>query len=180
METRFSFFKKPISNKYPNKSLSLLEVYGLIKGDEYEVTTDFLRGLVGKKEITEYKQTNFNYVTFSGVFRTRGANELIRHSNLICIDFDHIEEIGWLWDKLLIDEYFKTMLMFRSPSGHGIKWIVEIDIGGGSHLDWFLGIEAYIQKVYGISIDKSGKDIGRACFLCHDKNAYINPKLLTI
>lgn len=180
METRFSFFKKPIGNKYPNKSSSLFEVFNLIKGDKYEVVTDFLRGLVVKDEIAEYKQSNFDYVTFSGVFRTRVADELIRHSNLICIDFDHIKEIDWLWDKLLIDEYFETMLMFRSPSGHGIKWVVEVNIIENSHLDWFLGIEAYIKKVYGIDIDKSGKDVCRACFLCQDKNAYINPKLLTV
>jgi len=181
MEARFSFFKKPIgvTDKKPEKSTTLVEVYNLIKGETYEVLTEHLRELTGKKEIGDFKRNNLDFITFSGTFKTRFADQLIKHSNLICIDFDHIEDIDWLWDKLLIDEFFETSLMFRSPSGQGIKWVVEIDTEEATHLDWFLGIEAYIKKVYGINIDKSGKDVCRACFLCHDKNAYINPKLLT-
>ncbi len=33
----------------------------------------------------------------------------------------------------------------------------------------------YIAKTYGVAVDKSGRDLSRACFLPHDPNAYLNP-----
>ena len=35
----------------------------------------------------------------------------------------------------------------------------------------------YVRATYGIEVDKSGKDISRACFLPFDSKAYINPNL---
>jgi len=101
---------------------------------------------------------------------------LIKHSNLLCIDFDNIKDLDWLREKLLEDEYFETQLIFKSPSGNGLKWLISIDIEEYDHLTWFNSIEVYIDKMYGIKIDKSGKDVCRSCFLCHDKDAYINEK----
>ncbi|MFN5784539.1 MAG: BT4734/BF3469 family protein [Flavobacteriia bacterium] len=36
----------------------------------------------------------------------------------------------------------------------------------------------YLKHNYRIEADPSGKDISRACFLCHDPNAFIHPKHL--
>lgn len=41
-------------------------------------------------------------------------------------------------------------------------------------------IANYIKEVYKLEVDKSGKDIPRACFLPFDPEAYINPKYLQI
>ena len=38
----------------------------------------------------------------------------------------------------------------------------------------FHSVEYYIKHVYNIEIDKSGKDVCRACFICHDPEAKIN------
>ncbi len=69
-------------------------------------------------------------------------------------------------------------LLFTSPSGDGLKWIIPIDITTASHTDYFRAISNYVRQTYGIEADKSGKDISRACFLPHDSNAYLNPKYL--
>ncbi|MCQ2307586.1 MAG: hypothetical protein MJ000_08500 [Bacteroidales bacterium] len=37
-------------------------------------------------------------------------------------------------------------------------------------------IEPHIKQRYNIEIDRSGKDISRACFLPHDQNVFINTK----
>lgn len=95
-----------------------------------------------------------------------------------CLDFDHLDDIHFVRRKLLDDDYFETQLLFTSPSGNGLKWIVEIDPSKASHLDYFLGIQNYLKLEYGLEIDPSGKDICRACFLPHDPQCYINPKLL--
>lgn len=96
-------------------------------------------------------------------------------SNLLCVDFDHISDLEGLFARLLEDKYFDTALLFRSPSGDGLKWVIEINKGALSHSDFFRAVENYIFKTYGIKVDQSGKDISRACFLPYDPAAYINP-----
>jgi hypothetical protein len=64
------------------------------------------------------------------------------------------------------------------PSGDGLKWIVEIDLKQGSHQENFLAISNYIKQTYNIEVDKSGKDISRACFLPYDKEVFINSKYM--
>ena len=52
------------------------------------------------------------------------------------------------------------------------------DLGGFSHSNYFAAVANYILQTYGVEVDKSGRDISRACFLPHDPQAYINPRLL--
>ncbi|MDR2823617.1 MAG: hypothetical protein LBB41_00285 [Prevotellaceae bacterium] len=96
------------------------------------------------------------------------------------MDFDHVGEISAINElkaNLLKDRFFETLLMFRSPSGDGLKWLINIDLTRYSHRVWFDGIYHYILNTYGQAIDKSGSDVARACFLCNDAQAYINPNL---
>ena len=46
----FSFYKNPISNKYPLKSISLLDAFNLIKGTDYLEITNTLRSILELKE----------------------------------------------------------------------------------------------------------------------------------
>jgi hypothetical protein len=79
---------------------------------------------------------------------------------------------------LLADEYFDTQLLFVSPSGDGLKWIIEIDTRKAPHGEYFASVANYILQTYSFEVDKSGKDISRACFIPFDPNAFINPLLL--
>lgn len=172
---KFSFFKAPIKNTKSHKSITVKDAYNYIVGHYAKERTETLRSFQDKKRAKLYKAANFDYVTFCGEFETRSNNSIKSVSGLLCIDFDHIEELEVLFAKLLEDEYFQTVLLFRSPSGDGLKWIIEIPPTDLPHPDFFRAIENYIFKTYGVKIDGSGKDISRACFLCHDPNAYINP-----
>ena len=78
-------------------------------------------------------------------------------------------------EQLLSQTELETALLYLSPRGNGLKWIVEIDINKYTHLDWFKAIQHYIQETFKRNID-TGSDISRACFLAHDPNVYINPK----
>lgn len=177
---KFSFFKRPVSNTAPAREISLLRVFDLIRNEKYQEITNQLRSVTNKKEARVFKANNFDYVTFSGIFSKRSDNSLLRHSGLITIDFDHITDIPLLKSKLLQDEYFETELLFISPSGDGMKWIISVDLEEARHIDYFNAISAYINETYDLEIDKSGKDISRACFLCHDEDVFINPKYLAI
>ena len=172
----FSLFNAPITNKYPSAEVHLKDIFDYITSCQAADATETLRTIADKTMARAYKSTHFSYATFSGIFRSRADRELILHSGLICIDFDHLPCPGATRDRLLEDTYFETQLLFTSPSGDGLKWIIPIDITTASHADYFRAISNYVRQTYGIEADKSGKDISRACFLPHDPNAYLNPK----
>ncbi len=174
----FSFFKAPIKNTIPHKTVSLVQVYNAITGEYYKQHTEKLRSISDTVQARKYKAANFDYCTFSGVFTARNDKSLITHSELMCIDFDHIQNIDTLRQALLADEYFDTQLLFVSPSGDGLKWIIEIDTRKAPHGEYFASLANYISQTYSVEVDKSGKDISRACFIPFDPNAFINPLLL--
>lgn len=172
----FSFYYAPISNTQPGAEVVLLHIYKAIKGNRYEYKTRELRLIGSAEEVRKYKASCLDYVTFSGLFSKRGDKYLIRHSGLLAFDFDKVTHLGNLRSLLLNDPFFETQLMFTSPSGNGLKWIIAINIAECSHADWFRAISAYLRLQYGLAVDASGKDVSRACFLCHDPEVYINPK----
>jgi hypothetical protein len=174
----FSFFKSPVRNIQPAYNINVIEAYNLIKSDDYKRVTEELRAITDKSQARNYKANHFDYVTFSGTFSNRNDKALQAHSGLITIDFDHIKDLQKLKKALLQDEYFETELMFVSPSGDGLKWVIPIDLAKANHQDYFKAISNYIQQTYNLEVDKSGKDISRACFLPYDKDIFINPKYL--
>ncbi len=171
----FSFFKAPISNIKPHKEVSLFDIYKYIVGNYAKQRTQQLRSISDAVQARKFKAANFDYCTFSGVFTTRNDKALIKHSGLLCVDFDHLNNMQALFNRLLQDEYFDTQLLFRSPSGDGLKWIISINIAETPHSDYFAAVASYIQQTYGVEVDKSGRDISRACFIPHDPKAFINP-----
>jgi hypothetical protein len=172
----FSVFDAPITNIKPVINWTVREVFHYITTNELLMQwTDYLRNI--DKSV---KATNLPYCCFSGTFTERNVKKLQQHSNLLMIDFDHVGDVSAiqaLKGRLLKDKYFDTVLMFRSPSGDGLKWLVPIDVTRHSHRQWFDGIYHYVLNTYGLAIDKSGSDIARACFLCHDRQAFINPNI---
>ncbi|PKP12061.1 MAG: VirE protein [Bacteroidetes bacterium HGW-Bacteroidetes-4] len=174
----FSFYKSPVRNIQPAYNINVIEAYNLIKSSDYKRTTEELRAINDKTEARNYKANHFDYVTFSGIFTKRNDKALQAHSGLITIDFDHIKDLVKLRKALLLDEYFDTVLIFVSPSGDGLKWIIPIDLAKANHQEYFKAVSNYIQQTYNLEVDKSGKDISRACFLPYDKDVFINPKYL--
>lgn len=174
----FSYFKAPVSNTIPSREIPITDVYQLIKGETFKDQTLRLQAIADKSASRTFKAANFDYVTFSGMFSKRSDKSLVRHSGLIALDFDKVEDVATLRQQLLQDEYFDTELLFVSPSGNGLKWVVSIDITKATHLRYFQAISAYIRHTYTIEVDQSGKDVSRACFLSYDPLSYINPKYL--
>lgn len=173
---KFSYFKAPIKNTTPLDNVTLFDMYTFIRDATFAHKTEELRAIKDKKEAKQFKATNFDYVTFSGTFSKREDKSLIKHSGLITIDLDELSNLEEVKQQLLNDEYFETELLFTSPSGDGLKWIVSIDLMKATHLEYFRGIENYLLTTYKLKVDASGKDVSRACFVPHDRKCYINPK----
>ena len=174
----FSFYKRPISNTKPFSTITLWDLYLKIKSDTYKVRTLKLRGISDPAEASNFKKNNFDYVTPSGVFSKRSDPSLIRHSELLILDFDHVVDIPHLKKTLLGEPAFLTELMFISPSGNGLKWIISIDISLASHQLWFASVAGTLKEGWGLEVDKSGKDVSRACFIPYDPDVYINPEYI--
>ena len=173
---QFSFFRKPILNIEPLRAVGIVDIYRYIVGHYAEPQTIALRALTDKEEAKRYKATHFDFCTFSGLFRKRNKEELVMHSGLMCIDFDHVKDLDGIKRRLLENEYFDTELMFVSPSGDGLKWIIAVELQGWEHSRFFKSVVNCLESCGLPDVDKSGSDVARSCFLPHDPHAYINPK----
>lgn len=90
---KFSFFKAPITNKYPFKSVTISDIYNYIAGPYAKAQTEELRSMEDKKKAAIYKQSHFDYATFCGEFDVRSNDTVKSVSNLLCIDFDHVQDV---------------------------------------------------------------------------------------
>lgn len=173
-EAKFSFFASPISNTKPSSDFTLLDAYTYVTSDKAIRNTMQFRGITDKVSAKDFKAKNFDYVTFGGIFSKRNEKDLITYSGLICFDFDNLESPEQVKNQLLNNAYFDTKLLFLSPSGKGLKWVIENPFSQEKHHDFFTAVSNYLSATYSIEADKSGKDISRACFLPHDADCVFN------
>ena len=194
-----SFFRAPIRNITPEAQVSVLQIYKYITSDYAKEVTEHLRSMCDHAAARRYKGEMLDYVTFSGCFSSRRTGDLIEHSGFLCFDIDKIESEERLQEiksQLINDEELHTVLCFRSPSGNGLKWVVEVpdrywltqphkpfslydksDCPNSpislikNHRLLYERIRQYLLTQYGIATDHTS-DIARPCYLCHDDDAY--------
>lgn len=159
--------------------MTLPDVYNYITLDNDALTnTRLLRAMEDVDERKKFKAKNFCFACFSGTFSYRKDDCLLKHSGLICIDFDHIgnsQQLAETKKALIEDEFFETQLLFTSPSGDGLKWVVDIDLAKCDHRRWFYAIHNYVRETYHLEADSQCVNVSRSCFLPHDGSCYVNP-----
>ena len=151
----------------------------MIVSDKWAQTTRSLRSLL-KEEQADFKRRQLPFVTFSGTFTLRHNEHLVRHSGLLCFDFDHIgneTSVRDLQQRLIADPILNVYLAFRSPSGDGLKLVVKNNFTPENHNAKYAQLAQYILQHYNITVDHTN-DIARACFLCHDPKAYYNSQFI--
>ncbi|MBQ1723940.1 MAG: virulence protein E [Muribaculaceae bacterium] len=185
----FSIFRRPISNKYPYQVVNLIDVFNYIISDYAKDRTREYRGIKIDKYRRQFKADKFDYCTFSGIFSIRADKAIIQHSGYICLDFDHLKDVEATFRQLKEDQYFDTLLLFRSPSGDGLKWVISFTDSyfrygndgeslGEYQERFFISLYNYIFNHYDVEVDKHCRNLSRACFLPHDPDAFLNPSLL--
>lgn len=178
-EASFQFYDGPISNLTSITTASLVDVYRYITSEKAREHTLALRELTTKAEQRAYKAKHFDYVLFSGIFSARNDAGLTTHSGLICLDFDGLgSQRPTLRTRLHHDKYFETMMLFTSPSGDGLKWVISIDLSLCTHAEWFKALASYVNMEYGVEPDPQCRNVSRACYLPYDPMCYICPSLL--
>ena len=170
---KMSFFRAPIQNVRPSESIDLVELYQRIISDRYAAITQQLRKLTEPREQRSFKARRFDYVTISGNFTRRCEEGLKAHSGLLVVDLDHLEDLPYVKQLLLTDKELSTELLFTSPSGNGLKWVVECDLKEWTHAQYFQAVASYLKQTYGLQADVSGRDVCRACFIPYDPQAVL-------
>lgn len=201
---KLSFFKAPIWNKQPLKVVSLFWVWlyvtmkwmQLCVDPDRDVSlsskTECLRNLEGDDAQRQFKGKNFDYITPAGIFTYCDDKSMVEPSDVLCIDLDHLDDDSQAMKRklspvemkqlLLADPYWgdKTLLMFTSPRGHGVKWLIEIDLSKCDYTTWFNAVRNYLMQIYGLGekqVDSSVANISHACFISYDPDAYLRHDL---
>lgn len=174
----FSFFRCPITRTIQDETVNLSDVFKRIKDGTYRWPIEALRSMTDVKEKREYKGRELDFVTFSGLFSKRCKEGLVMHSGYICLDFDHVRDYKRLWTDLKTDKETDLRLMFRSPSGDGIKAVFYVgEILPEEHEAMFDQLSEYIATEYGVKPDPSGRDVCRPCYLSDDREAYMKSNI---
>ncbi len=109
-------------------------------------------------------------VLFSGEFKDRADDSLLKHSGYIVLDFDHIDVAT---SKALLGTDPYVYSCWISPSGDGLKALVRIS-NPERHRDHFRALRTYFHKQYDLEVDESGINESRACFESFDPELTIN------
>lgn len=190
----------------PYKEITLQEVYKLITSSKrLKTLTETVRRAAENGDEKVYrmlKQQTLPYVTPCGVFSYRKSDSLTGPSGLIVVDIDHLDsrqEAEKLKRQLFDDLLLRPVLAFTSPSGHGVKAFIPYDLARipdakqntSENIHWAMN---YVQAIYdfhsshpdredkktnhsGKGVDRSGKDLVRACFLSYDEEALIRREI---
>lgn len=133
----------------------------------------YLRNL-GKNEYKAEKKS-LPAATWSGVFKegTRLIDTIEKYSQLVVLDIDNLDpsSIGALKSQIFNDPYVKYC--FTSPSGNGIKIVVQVNTGPDNHRAAFLHLQKVFEEKYLIKVDPSGKDVCRLCYISWDPETII-------
>lgn len=200
MRDFFSYFLAPITKpQKPQKSMTLRECYEAIRSDGVlRSRTELVRAHRDPVMFRSKKAELLPFVRPAGVFSGGHDADLFSWSGYMPVDIDKLgspEEAAALRDKMGADDMFgDETLFFVSPSGKGVKGVVRWkpwinDCGGGNawsgswdkaeereemkaaYRESFEMLAMYVEAVYGVPVDGSGKNTGRAVYLCHDAGA---------
>jgi hypothetical protein len=149
-----------------------------IKTGKYRGPVTYIRKCLQEQKLESYEKAKKGLPAFtpSGQFEGgRNQETLKKYSGIIVLDFDKLtqEQLKKCRESSMDDPH--TMALFISPSGNGLKVFVQTQTSAPTHKDTFLKVQAYYEKLTGLSIDKSGKDFTRLCFMSLDPDLYYNP-----
>ena len=168
---KLSYYKN-VKTVAPTKTVDLFKVLDSIRDGTYKPLITKVRLYIDNKESRDKEKKKLPLVGFGGTFKTRGNENLIQHSGLAILDFDHLDNVNLVKEKVKNDKY--TLAAFVSPSGDGLKVIVKIPFVSNNedYRSFYIELQNHYNQ-YG-QTDDSTKDISRATFLSYDSDLYLN------
>ena len=130
-----------------------------------------IRAEKNKSEKNEMKK-QLPAICFSGTFNKRSDSSILKHSGLICLDFDgYLKQKELLQEKESLSKSKYVFSVFISPSGNGLKVLVKIPADPDNHTNYFNSLEKHFNSEY---FDKTSKNISRVCYESYDPLIHIN------
>ena len=160
-------------------SQSLTQIMKEIRGNRYKTAVLKIRELVksGDQDKAEKLKKELVAFTVSGLFEGGPKMVFLKTYNpfvILNINKLNPEVIPYLVLKIKAIEFTKAA--FLSPSGSGLKVIVEVDSKMKMHSLAYHQVCDFYEKELKIRIVKGERNITRLCFMSHDPKAYFNPK----
>ncbi|MDE7443232.1 MAG: hypothetical protein K2M65_03625 [Muribaculaceae bacterium] len=165
--------------------ITVFEALNAIRIGRYKTEIDNIRcqyGL-GKSAITAYrsKKKKLPAVLFSGIIFDSGFKfDIYGYTSMLVVDIDKLESIDATKESLKNDQHI--IATWLSPSGNGLKalFYLEYDKPFSKANTWlyheycaFPQIENYLRRTHNISIDNTGADITRLCFVSYDPEIHL-------
>ena len=170
----FSLYKNLQTVDQPMANIDVNQFIEAIQYGYLQEVIETLRSAIPQEEYRRIKRESIPCVTISGTFDHRDSKGLVKHSGLMQVDIDKVEDYDSIFDKICKDTY--TYVCFRSPGGKGIKAIVKVNPSAETHRDQFKALEIYYQKQLGVKIDSQCIDLSRCMLLSYDPNLFCNPR----
>jgi hypothetical protein len=153
-----------------------------IRTGKYKNAIIYLRKSLAENKQEAYDKAKKSLPAFTPSGKFVGGRKpefLAEYSGFIILDIDKLspEDLKKAAHSANQSEF--TYASFISPSGNGLKILVQVNTEKASHKDAFLVVQAYYEKLLNLSIDKSGKDITRLCFFSFDAELYLNANAKT-
>ena len=156
------------------KSMSVDYALRLIQEGKYREYADKVRNAKTREEMDQAKFDAPGF-SFSGIFERRGKDRLIRHSGIIAIDIDHLNESVFS-EKVRLMENPYVYSVFLSISGKGLKVLVKVpeSLDAERHKLYYKAI----AEDFGVKEDRRAQDVARYTNVTYDPDLYLNSEAL--
>jgi hypothetical protein len=155
----------------------LFDVLNGIKQGDFKKQVNLVREYTAKgdKPSADFYKNQLPAFTPSGTFDNgRRASLLVNYNQLIILDLDKLNQTDLDQAKAKAIACPHTLAAFVSPSGNGLKIIVPINSNAEQHKEAYTQVASFYQELLSLTIDQSGKDVSRLCFISYDSKCYIN------
>lgn len=167
MEKLVSYFSCVAQSRIPIGSLPITSI---LFSERVRAKVEALRSLsYGSAEFSQAKRQMPCY-TPSGVFEVRNSEGLIKHSGMLCIEWDKVEDVDALKD--LLGGLPFIFYAGLSCSGRGVFALVKI-ADPIKHREYFKALSEYFGGI-GYRVDESGKDVCRLRVASFDDTPIFN------
>ncbi|MBO5043638.1 MAG: PriCT-2 domain-containing protein [Alistipes sp.] len=163
-----SYYKNVTNSRTPIGSLPLTSI---LFSERVRARVEALRALPYGSEAFSQAKRSMPCYTPSGVFSVRNSEGLVKHSGVLCIEWDAVADCSELKELLggLPFVYYAGL----SCSGRGVFALVKI-AEPTKHREYFKALSEYFGGI-GYRVDESGKDVCRLRVASWDGSPVFNP-----
>lgn len=168
MEMNVSYFSCVAQSRTPIGSLPITSI---LFSERVRARVEALRALPYGSEAFQLAKRQMPCYTPSGVFEVRNSEGLIKHSGVLCIEWDKVENVDALKD--LLGGLPFIFYAGLSCSGRGVFALVKI-AEPIKHREYFRALSEYFDGI-GYEVDRSGSDVCRLRVASYDAEPIFNP-----